>query len=577
MWSLRTLADELGLSPEYYGWSWVIAMALIAIWAFSASGLVFVWTGLSRRHWFMRLAGAAGVVAMAWLLPGVRPHRAWDLAAVFLVQGAIVVGVIGLVRGVKWAWNAWRTAGWRALVPMRFGLRDLLLLFIVVGAGLAAFRQIPEEYLDFEWPVMVGTAVGLCTLLQTWTALGTQLAWLRVLVALVQLPALVAIWLGSSRRAGVFLEVNSRERPEEQERTAKRRASWTLGVITFAIFAPVISLWLRLAFPPRVVLPPVPTPNGYDELLRIGVGISEQDILRRQFRAMQGDAPVLTPDDWREFLTEAKEAMRRSEAAIEQESVTPIDRARELDPLPELFLSREGRVRNVIRLFEFAAKGSAAIGDAPSASRWNKNLLRLADRGAYGGLWDDYVSVAYLSQQLAARHAFDLRNQLSVQDARDLAQFMSNTEPREHVEQIIDRILAWEEREQGWMGGLRAVVAQPLPNGHHSARLLRSVNARALARQRLASTELALAAFRTEEGRFPHRLEELVPEYLPGLPYDPFSGQPIVYRPQDDNYLLYSFGEDRDDDGGRPVDPNARYHESPDGDMLFDHALRDAP
>ena len=62
----------------------------------------------------------------------------------------------------------------------------------------------------------------------------------------------------------------------------------------------------------------------------------------------------------------------------------------------------------------------------------------------------------------------------------------------------------------------------------------------------------ALSWFKGEYGHFPARLEELVPKFVPELPIDPFGGEPFGYRRTDDDYLLFSFGTDGDDDGGKP-------------------------
>lgn len=51
----------------------------------------------------------------------------------------------------------------------------------------------------------------------------------------------------------------------------------------------------------------------------------------------------------------------------------------------------------------------------------------------------------------------------------------------------------------------------------------------------------------------PGSLQALVPKYLQRLPSDPFSGSLMVYRPAGTNWLLYSLGPDRVDDGGKPT------------------------
>jgi hypothetical protein len=62
---------------------------------------------------------------------------------------------------------------------------------------------------------------------------------------------------------------------------------------------------------------------------------------------------------------------------------------------------------------------------------------------------------------------------------------------------------------------------------------------------------VALALCRAETGRYPAKLDELVPRYLPAVPIDVFTGGPLIYRPEKDGYLLYSVGVNGNDDGGR--------------------------
>jgi hypothetical protein len=89
---------------------------------------------------------------------------------------------------------------------------------------------------------------------------------------------------------------------------------------------------------------------------------------------------------------------------------------------------------------------------------------------------------------------------------------------------------------------------------------------RIMAYNRLLATELALRCYCSEKAcGAPPRLQALVPEYLARVPEDPFSGQPLLYRPHGTNWLLYSVGPDGVDNGGRP----GRYASSRPGDMVY--------
>jgi hypothetical protein len=62
---------------------------------------------------------------------------------------------------------------------------------------------------------------------------------------------------------------------------------------------------------------------------------------------------------------------------------------------------------------------------------------------------------------------------------------------------------------------------------------------------------VALACFHAEQGRWPGELKELCPSLLKAIPPDRFSVKPLVYRPGEKGYLLYSVGKNLRDDGGQ--------------------------
>jgi hypothetical protein len=65
---------------------------------------------------------------------------------------------------------------------------------------------------------------------------------------------------------------------------------------------------------------------------------------------------------------------------------------------------------------------------------------------------------------------------------------------------------------------------------------------------------IALLRYKKDKGSYPDNLQELVTAgYLKELPLDPYSDKPSVYRRTDDNFILYSLGENFKDDGGEVV------------------------
>ena len=75
---------------------------------------------------------------------------------------------------------------------------------------------------------------------------------------------------------------------------------------------------------------------------------------------------------------------------------------------------------------------------------------------------------------------------------------------------------------------------------------------RANTRLELMRLAAALSVFRAENGHYPEKLDDLVPQFIASLPIDIFSEKPPIYRADDDRAgcLLYSVGQNGVDDGG---------------------------
>jgi len=67
----------------------------------------------------------------------------------------------------------------------------------------------------------------------------------------------------------------------------------------------------------------------------------------------------------------------------------------------------------------------------------------------------------------------------------------------------------------------------------------------------LLAASLALRAYKLEKRAYPSNLVELIPDYLERIPKDPFDARKALhYKNEQTNYVLYSLGPDRVDNGG---------------------------
>ena len=76
-------------------------------------------------------------------------------------------------------------------------------------------------------------------------------------------------------------------------------------------------------------------------------------------------------------------------------------------------------------------------------------------------------------------------------------------------------------------------------------------------------TAVALKRFQLRHGKLPETLDVLIPDFVPAVPVDYMDGKSIKYKLNPDgHFLLYSVGEDGQDDGGstdlKPGKTNSR-------------------
>jgi hypothetical protein len=79
---------------------------------------------------------------------------------------------------------------------------------------------------------------------------------------------------------------------------------------------------------------------------------------------------------------------------------------------------------------------------------------------------------------------------------------------------------------------------------------LRKAFQRRQARLSTAITVLAAERFRKKHGRWPDKLDELIPDELSKAEVDPYTGAPLLLRRLNDGLVIYSAGSNRVDDGG---------------------------
>lgn len=164
--------------------------------------------------------------------------------------------------------------------------------------------------------------------------------------------------------------------------------------------------------------------------------------------------------------------------------------------------------------------------------------------------WEMTLRAPYLAERLVDRKQTEqLIQQLAAEDqtVRQASNWGS---------QIYFELPAWaaitsQPQWQQHYGVVQCLMIQTtLDKRSHNKRIVNLVLGHAAARLRVA-----LEQYRRAQNRWPAALAELVPDYLPAVPLDPYDGNPVRFTNSPAGLLLYSIGLDLVDDTAAQTGP----------------------
>jgi hypothetical protein len=303
--------------------------------------------------------------------------------------------------------------------------------------------------------------------------------------------------------------------------------------------------------------PPLPNPNGYDDFVKAS-GLVTGSV---------GDFRDLDHEELRALVSANAESLRLLRLGLTRQCMMPMDSA--LTNAAGM-LSQLARMKQLVQLL--AAEGRLhEVEDRPAeAARSYVDAIRFGNEMSRGGfLITRLVGVA--CEAIGYAPLAKVVPKLSREDARVVV-----TE----LEKVDAGRVAWAESLRNEKHYARYQYTHQLnpitwvqswweSRGSKDKEKAEAKHKLVIAHERLLVTELALRCAQSEQGHPPARLDELVPNYLSKVLPDPFTGQPLVYRPEGTNWLLYSVGSDGVDDGGRAAGRGWPAK----GDILFDSSL----
>ena len=299
-----------------------------------------------------------------------------------------------------------------------------------------------------------------------------------------------------------------------------------LLLLAFALAAVAVLVGLlALTIGRSPVRPPLPNPNGYDDLVK-----ASETVLGNV-----GDFPTLDHDSLAALVSTNAEPLRLLRLGLTRQCVMPMDSAltNNYNWLPGMrrlgqLLAAEGRLREMENQPAEAARSYVdAIRYGNEMSRGGFLITRLV------GVACEAIGYAPLAKLVPKLNPDEARAVL-----RDMGKLDAGRVTWAEIQQSERRYMRYQIRKHvnpimwvmGWWQSRQAV--QRAETKHKTV----------VARERLLATELALRCYQSEQGHPPARLDDLVTNYLSKVPQDPFSGQPLIYRAQGTNWLLHSVG-----------------------------------
>lgn len=550
-------------------WDFHIRLLLLVVPA-AAAGLVALWAATSRVHWFWR---ALAVWACVMLLLPVRAH---EPAMILMISLPLTVAMVKLLGWMM------RRARPQPSVPIpggdgrvRFALHDLFLLMLLVGLNLAGLLHLSGKLqwtggwhvallqhgqaavalaavTTLAWACVVARrrvifglmlaltvaafgslipAFGLgSTLNESWTLLGVTFNsssrvtdFGLVAAALAELGLLLILILALARASG------------QEQRLVARIARGAIATLTLVVAVPLAILYWQMLW-----LAPLPprfsdAPTHFARLAEIG---------ERMSKLPPAGATTAAQQERQALLVEAADL-------AEMLNYVPYDPARDATQGAWTRFWQKGQAfRDLARTINAEAAAFESRGDQATAcdlTLINVRLGVMLHRGST--IIDSLIGTAI--QGVAHKQLADLRRHLPPDNLRQAIAALARAEAEcEDVALIQTRDRAMTERAFGWAARLENLIEESGAQSNRGSALL-DAQRRRIATGRLLQADLAIRLFQNEHGHPPPTLNDLVPAYLPAVPLDPYSNQPLQYRLDGGDFILYSVGKDGRDNGGR--------------------------
>jgi hypothetical protein len=367
-------------------------------------------------------------------------------------------------------------------------------------------------------------------------------------------------------------DVNASPNPKPKRRRLRR---WLIGVVAVALGCWLVMFALWLQGPAKGDAdqpPPIPKPNGYDDLLEA------YKMLKDKMPVVKGSFPDYAKFETpalKDFIAKIQEPLAQIREGLDRPFQVPY--VYDLNVFTTTTMSEVGQIRGFVnRALQVEGQLARREQRLADAARSALDLIRVGN-----ALGREVPMVVYLSSlpsiYLGAAALRDMRAELvdNPKLCREtIAEMVRLDRDRPTVDRAAQRESAFMNinvRNYGMVASamfrVSGVMAKQKAQALDS---LRESSNRNEAMRRLVLADLAIRLYQKEnQGTPPPSLDALVPAILLAVPIDPFTDKPLIYRVVKDGYELYSTGPDRDDDKLDPILKSLGRNDT-DGDATVD-------
>jgi hypothetical protein len=295
--------------------------------------------------------------------------------------------------------------------------------------------------------------------------------------------------------------------------------NWLIVLFVLALpFAVFLGCLIFMSAEPLPPVPPLPNPNGYDDLVKAG---EMADTNTGEFYEMQ-------PEELRRLVAKNSAALQAARTSLQEDCAVPLQ------------FSENYTSRHLSELADYRRLAQAFVAEGRLATMENRprdalksylDAIRLGNKSAHGGVLINQL-VGTAIEVMGVSHLQELVDQLDAKSCHETAATLETLDAqRQTWKEVIQQENAWSRRT---FPGIKYRLGELVMSS--SLKKARQGAKRTFEQQqqktRQLLVDLAAHAYELDKGRAPASVADLVPDYLKAIPQDPLTGTNLVYSPR---------------------------------------------